>query len=164
VVHDEDRPRARNPDVVPDDDRASRAGEGAQLTAVYVGGPQDGQTEEILATPGPGDPPNIVRVVGFEVWPMAHPLRPTGRYEPDTSGGGHTVPFIWQAYTPEVQTRRQQEAERSGRVTQASTLRRAVFRVFWGTPIIGWIVRLDQRRRRAKQARADGHGADPGDG
>ncbi len=137
------------------DESPDRTVESAQLTAIYVGGPNDGETEEISAAPDPGDAPGVVRVVGFELWPVANP-GPTGRYEPETSARGYTVRFIWQAYTPVEQTRRQQEEEEAGRIMQPSALTRIMSRLFWDTRIFDWYVRRVLLRPRAgAPARSD---------
>lgn len=77
------------------------------VTAVFDGGPLDRTTEEFEAHPQPNDEPGIVRLRGFDSWPMEPGAFTPGRYEPAPSFfDGPEVAFIWREYTPEEQARR----------------------------------------------------------
>ena len=41
-----------------------------QVTAIYVGGPNDGETEEITVASGDVLGPGEIRLYGFEIWPV----------------------------------------------------------------------------------------------
>lgn len=134
---------------------SDRADEWVELTAIYIGGPDDGQTEEISAGPDPGDAPGVVRVFGFELWPNGHPSRPTGRYEPDGLDDRGWARFVWQAYSPEEQLQRQRDAERTGMVIQGDALSRIIHKLFWGTRVIDWNVRRVMRQQRRDASRRE---------
>jgi hypothetical protein len=155
VHHDGDPPAGLDSEAVPMEGSGDRANEWLDLTAIYIGGPKDGQTEEIGAGPDPGDAPGVVRVVGFEFWPMAHPFRPTGRYEPERIDDGFAR-FVWQPYSPEEQLARQLKAEDAGTIIQADALSRVISKLFRGTPIIDWNVRRVLRKQET-EARQRGH-------
>jgi len=97
----------------------------------------------------PGGGPGVVRVVGIEFWP-AGAGRPTGPYEPVTSGTGRSLPFMWRTYSPGEKARRLQESERAREVIHTSALTRAVTRLFRGTPIPVWLVRRNLRNARRR--------------
>lgn len=84
-------------------------GEPGRITAVFVGGPSNGNFEDFDVRVWATDEPGVVRVSGFDVWPMTPREFAPGRYEPDTSGGGPVVPFIWREYTPDEQEKRAEE-------------------------------------------------------
>jgi hypothetical protein len=47
-----------------------------RITAVYVGGPKARRSEELEVRVRPNDEPGVVRVTGFDVWPVTpHPSR-----------------------------------------------------------------------------------------
>jgi hypothetical protein len=120
-----------------------------QLTAIYVGGPNDGETEEITVAPedvlGPGE----IRLQGFEIWPVeSGSPGPIGRYEPGPAGKDvGTIQFVWQDYTQEQRSRRLNDPDHPFRVTQLTGLSQLINRAFFGTPISAWIVRRALRRQ-----------------
>ena len=83
--------------------------EPGRIIAVFVGGPEKGRSEEFDARVWPNDEPGVVRVAGFDVWPVTPRAFAPGRYEPDTSGGGPVVPFIWREFTPDERAKRAAE-------------------------------------------------------
>jgi len=80
-----------------------------RITAVFVGGPKNRRSEEFDVRVWATDEPGVVRVSGFDVWPTTPREFAPGRYEPDTSGGGPVVPFIWREYTPDEREKRAEE-------------------------------------------------------
>lgn len=57
-----------------------------KLIASYIGGPNDGTTEEFEAMGEPGDPPGEIHVYGFDLYEATDlSVGPAGRYEPDPS-------------------------------------------------------------------------------
>ena len=119
-----------------------------QLTAIYVGGPNDGETELLEAQPAEGDPEGIVRVFGFEIWPVERgSVGPLGRYEPEGGIDAGTVHLVWQSYTPERRAERRNDPDVPFKVTQLTGLPGLINRAFFGTPISAWIVRRALRRQ-----------------
>jgi hypothetical protein len=120
-----------------------------QFTAIYVGGPNDGETEQMTVAPGDVLGPGQIRLHGFDVWPVeSGPLGPSGRYEPGDAGtDAGTIQFVWHGYTQQQRIERLNDPDLPFRVTQLTGMPRLINKWFFGTPISAWIVRREMRRQ-----------------